>query len=84
MYHYFPSSVLDFAMDLHFTVQIPSPDVIFAKVITLVKNYLPLTRQQIDSTQETVFMYIVKICIYVIKYRPYCVISMMISSSSIK
>lgn len=44
-------------MDLHFNVQIISPDAIFAKFFTLLMNILPLTRQQIDSTHETVKMY---------------------------
>lgn len=35
MYYYFLSSVLDLAMDLHFNIQISSPDAIFAQVFTL-------------------------------------------------
>lgn len=57
MYHYFPSSVLDLATDLHFNIQIIYPDAIFAKAFTLLMNILPLTRQQIDGTHETVKMY---------------------------
>lgn len=81
MHHCFASSILDLAMDLHFNVQILSPDAIFAifaKVFTILMNILPLTSQPTVYGEQSVFIITFKLFdIDIFIYSPHFVISMM-------